>query len=185
MDALPCYSDTNNMIKNVKFIFLAEFDIDKGSVLRYQYPPSCLSENTYLSESYLAEHMLPEGVHNRSNDHTVFYTKVTAAAAAEEELLKSLAVIQTKKSKAVRRGAIVKSLAISTHYSGNPSNIICSFIIFINIYIIVYIGYMAMKPLLEKTLERYFEVCEKHSLDYRELRRRAQERKVNHYIPIL
>ena len=42
----------------VEAVLLSEFDIDKGSVCRVQYP------NKVGDEGYLAELMLPEGAHN-------------------------------------------------------------------------------------------------------------------------
>eukprot|EP01133_Synstelium_polycarpum_P015281 gene15281-18090_t len=54
--------------KNVEFILLAEFDIDVGSKVKYQYP-----HPTGEDESLLAEFMLPDGAHKRDDDWTVFF----------------------------------------------------------------------------------------------------------------
>jgi hypothetical protein len=51
----------------VRYIILAEFDIDKGSVVKYQYPGSC------AEDQLLAETMLPDGAHNHEQDWTVFF----------------------------------------------------------------------------------------------------------------
>ena len=45
----------------------AEFDIDKGSVLRQQYPRKVTDD-----EGLMAELMIPEGIHNHFQDWTVF-----------------------------------------------------------------------------------------------------------------
>lgn len=42
------------------FVLLAEFDIDRGSIIRRQYP-----DVTGIAENTLAESMLPEGAHLR------------------------------------------------------------------------------------------------------------------------
>ena len=44
----------------VDYIVLAEFDIDKGSAVRVQYPDSVPSTNS----EELAEYMITEGAHN-------------------------------------------------------------------------------------------------------------------------
>ncbi|EFA78441.1 hypothetical protein PPL_09093 [Heterostelium album PN500] len=54
--------------KNVEYILLAEFDIDIGSKVKYQYPCP-----TGEDEALLAEFMLPDGAHNRDADWTVFF----------------------------------------------------------------------------------------------------------------
>lgn len=51
----------------IEAVLFAEFDIDKGSVLRLQYP-----EKVSDDEGLLAELMLPEGAHNHFQDWTVF-----------------------------------------------------------------------------------------------------------------
>lgn len=70
--------------QNVQFILLAEFDIDQGSVLSHEYPfPTGTDEQcgfsmrsaTHVTDSnqrQLAELMLPDGVHQRSEDWTIF-----------------------------------------------------------------------------------------------------------------
>ncbi|KYR01730.1 hypothetical protein DLAC_01741 [Tieghemostelium lacteum] len=54
--------------RNVEYILLAEFDIDVGSKVKYQYPCP-----TGEDEAVLAEFMLPDGAHKRSDDWTVFF----------------------------------------------------------------------------------------------------------------
>lgn len=60
-------------IQLIEHVVLAEFDIDTGSTVRYQYP----SENSVLppgvSNDWLAENMLPEGLHNRAEDWTYMF----------------------------------------------------------------------------------------------------------------
>eukprot|EP01083_Nonionella_stella_P094341 264630_1 len=61
--------------RNVLYVIVAEFDIDKGSVIRQQYPEAC-----GISEGVLADLMLPAGAHLRDTDTTVFLLR-------EEELV--------------------------------------------------------------------------------------------------
>ena len=53
--------------EHARFVILAEFDIGLGSVIREQVPRA-----TGVSDTFLAEAMLPEGSHSRTEDETVF-----------------------------------------------------------------------------------------------------------------
>eukprot|EP01132_Coremiostelium_polycephalum_P009632 gene9632-11805_t len=59
---------TTTIKKNVEFILLAEFDIDVGSKVKYQYPFP-----TGEDEGLLAEFMIPDGAHKKDDDWTVFF----------------------------------------------------------------------------------------------------------------
>ncbi|EFC40537.1 predicted protein [Naegleria gruberi] len=61
------------IIKNmgIEYIFLAEFDIDKGSIVKVQYP----SPYPYATEYSIANLMLPDGSHNCIEDTTVFFLR--------------------------------------------------------------------------------------------------------------
>lgn len=50
-------------------VLFAEFDIDKGSTLRESFP----NEIPHYSPEFFADVMLPEGVHNRQEDFTIFF----------------------------------------------------------------------------------------------------------------
>jgi hypothetical protein len=65
----------------VDAVLFAEFDIDKGSVLRVQYPRQ-ISED----EGLLAELMLPEGVHNRPQDWTLFMLNRPSQLRSDEQM---------------------------------------------------------------------------------------------------
>ncbi|RKP27902.1 docking domain of Afi1 for Arf3 in vesicle trafficking-domain-containing protein [Syncephalis pseudoplumigaleata] len=110
-------SSSNN---HVRYILLAEFDIDRGSSLAHQYP-----EPTGADENFLAEQMLPDGAHLREEDWTVFFLnrkqKCTpgegkrnrdSVAMAEQPLLYVLNLVRTKHDSQARRGAVVKAMAI-------------------------------------------------------------------------
>ncbi len=67
---MPSYRDAGRSQKYCSFCLLAEFDIDKGSTLAYQYP-----EPTGHDPHTLAELMLPDGAHLRREDWTFFFLK--------------------------------------------------------------------------------------------------------------
>ncbi|KAF2192223.1 spindle pole body interacting protein [Zopfia rhizophila CBS 207.26] len=176
---------------HVEYILVASFDIDRGSVMEHQYPGPISGDETML-----AELMLPDQAHVRSQDWTIFFLhKDTSAedeekearrerrrkrrrrkegledddatAGAEEDgkgedndeetdetddddlddeseeeeddidgppLVYVLNLVNTKQDNTVKRGAIVKAMAVCTRHS------------FLHIY----------KPLLLLALEEYF-----------------------------
>jgi hypothetical protein len=85
------------MGRGVQHVLLAEFDIDEGSILRYQHPSP-----TGLDEHLLAELMLPDGAHARSEDWTVFYLYHTQETT-DNETLYAINLVRTKKDDRVRR----------------------------------------------------------------------------------
>lgn len=66
---------------HVAFVLLAEFDIDTGSGLKHQYP-----RPTGTSEHMLADLMLPDGAHDRTEDWTVFFLNQTPRLTIESDL---------------------------------------------------------------------------------------------------
>ncbi|KAJ2794653.1 hypothetical protein H4R20_006151, partial [Coemansia guatemalensis] len=103
--------------QNVEYILLAEFDIDQGAILKHQYP-----RPTGADDSHLAELMLPDGAHARESDWTMFFLNQKApddtGRVAEDgpPLLHVLNLVRTKHDKEVRRGAIVKAMAVCTRH---------------------------------------------------------------------
>jgi hypothetical protein len=67
---------------HVEYILVASFDIDHGSVMEHQYPAP-ISGNEHM----LAELMLPDQTHTRSQDWTIFFLHkdTTAEEEAREE----------------------------------------------------------------------------------------------------
>ena len=130
---------------------LAEFDIDRGSSLSHQYPQPTGTDEQYVIErgnlsgltlsSLLAEVMLPDGAHLRAEDWTIFMLNQRPSESTETPevnrppLLYVLNLVRTKHDKEVRRGALVKAMAICTPHQ----------------YIQIY------KPLLLLALEEYFQ----------------------------
>lgn len=163
--------------RHVEYILVASFDIDRGSTMEHQYP-GVISPD----ENMLAELMLPDQTHVRSQDWTIFFLHKDAGAEEEEvaekearreqrrerikakaealsrgevqeedlssdeaesdeddagepPLMYVLNLVNTKKDNTVKRGAVVKAMAICTRHS------------FLHIY----------KPLLLLALEDYFK----------------------------
>jgi hypothetical protein len=56
------------MSQIIDYIILSEFDIDKGSLVKYQHP----SPIPGIEPGIIASYMLPEGGHNRPHDTTCF-----------------------------------------------------------------------------------------------------------------
>jgi hypothetical protein len=118
-----------------EYIILAEFDIDTGSTVRIQYPRKVDG----YADDWFAENMLPEGVHNRVSDYTymflnrtspIFGESVATSSATsgvsaltednadkDKQFLFGVNLVRTKYDSSVRRGAIVKAIAIFSRYS--------------------------------------------------------------------
>ncbi|KAL4866846.1 protein mesa [Aspergillus spectabilis] len=170
--------------RHVEFILVASFHIDRGPIMEHQYPGAISSD-----ESMLAELMLPDQTHVRSQDWTIFFLhKDTSTDGDEDEptsgkkkkrkrkgdrtqtssgdeedsdgldneseestedeqssdeedggegppLMYVLNLVNTKQDNTVKRGAVVKAMAICTRHS------------FLHIY----------KPILLLALEDYFK----------------------------
>ncbi|KAF2271023.1 spindle pole body interacting protein [Lojkania enalia] len=177
----------DSLENHVEYILVASFDIDRGSVMEHQYPGPISGDETML-----AELMLPDQAHVRSQDWTIFFLHKDTSADEEERetrrerrrkrrrrkegredaddatagaeegdgdddgdettddglsddsdedidtdgppLVYVLNLVNTKQDNTVKRGAIVKAMAICTRHS------------FLHIY----------KPLLLLALEEYF-----------------------------
>lgn len=63
---------------HVEYILVASFDIDRGSIMEHQYPGPISGD-----EHMLAELMLPDQAHVRSQDWTIFF--LHKDTSAEEE----------------------------------------------------------------------------------------------------
>ncbi|ETV88884.1 hypothetical protein, variant [Aphanomyces astaci] len=93
-------------------VLYAEFDIDKGSTLRASFPtaPDELQKTVHRTPEFFADMMLPEGVHNREQDYTVFFIH------KDSEVKYCLSVVKTMHDANVRRGARIKAVAICSNY---------------------------------------------------------------------
>ncbi|KAK0938320.1 hypothetical protein LTR29_010078 [Friedmanniomyces endolithicus] len=71
----------NSTEKHVEYILVASFDIDRGSVMEHQYPGPVGGD-----EHMLAELMLPDQTHLRSQDWTIFFLHKDAAGEEDDEM---------------------------------------------------------------------------------------------------
>ncbi|PCH35230.1 spindle pole body interacting protein [Wolfiporia cocos MD-104 SS10] len=124
--------------QHCSFVLLADFDIDRGAQLTYQFPQPLGTD-----EGLLANLMLPDGAEKQPEDWTIFFLNQTpfntiapvlaledanrgddAGAEPDEEgsddgqpeLLYVLNLVRTKLDKTARRGAVVKAMAICTRH---------------------------------------------------------------------
>ncbi|KAF7984698.1 hypothetical protein HWV62_12994 [Athelia sp. TMB] len=118
--------------QHCSFVLLAEFDIDRGAQLTYQFPQPLGTD-----EGLLANLMLPDGAEKQLEDWTIFFLNQTSfntiapvlaleepesngnfqgEAADRSEILYVLNLVRTKHDKSVRRGAVVKAMAICTRH---------------------------------------------------------------------
>ncbi|KZV91708.1 spindle pole body interacting protein [Exidia glandulosa HHB12029] len=118
--------------KNVSYILLAEFDIDRGTTLSRQLPWP-----TGVDQQILAEQMVPEGVHEVEQDWTVFMLNQTPEntcqivindsgdegddgedidGVKQQPVLHVLNLVFRKFDSTVKREWVVKALAICTHH---------------------------------------------------------------------
>lgn len=105
---------------NVEFVVTAEFHVDKGPQLTLQHPTELPGIQDLL---FLPELMLPDQIHKRTEDYTLFLLhknkstgrfqyKYDAACDGDPRFLYS--VVSQQKLHDVRRGAVIKALAIVT-----------------------------------------------------------------------
>jgi len=66
--------------KHVEYILVASFDIDEGSIMEQQFPAPIGGD-----EHMLAELMLPDGAHARSQDWTMFFLHKEDETAEQED----------------------------------------------------------------------------------------------------
>ena len=66
--------------RHVEYILVASFDIDRGSIMENQYPAAISGDETTL-----AELMLPDQVHSRAQDWTVFFLHKDTTTEEEEK----------------------------------------------------------------------------------------------------
>lgn len=64
----------------MEYILVASFHIDRGPIMEHQYPAAISGD-----ESMLAELMLPDQTHVRSQDWTIFFLHKDTSGEEEEE----------------------------------------------------------------------------------------------------
>ncbi|KAI9103120.1 stabilization of polarity axis-domain-containing protein [Phlyctochytrium arcticum] len=126
--------DSTCLFAHVDHVLVAEFDIDKGSSITYQYP-----EDTGTDVHMLADLMIPDGAHLREEDWTILIVSdadlpPSPPTSKEKPLLYVLNLVRTKHISGVRRGARVKAMALTSRHH----------------------WVHAFKPLLLLALDKYF-----------------------------
>ena len=81
--------------RHVEYILVASFDIDRGPTMEHQYPGAISGD-----ENMLAELMLPDQAHVRSEDWTIFFLHKDTT---EEEALKEERRLQKQRVREERR----------------------------------------------------------------------------------
>jgi hypothetical protein len=90
----------DSMENHVEYILVASFDIDRGSVMEHQYPGPISGD-----ENMLAELMLPDQAHVRSQDWTIFFLhKDTSAEEDAKEERKRIRRLRRRKREYAERG---------------------------------------------------------------------------------
>ncbi|KAG5361999.1 Protein mesA [Yarrowia sp. C11] len=107
---------TLNPLLHIEYVLAAEFDIDAGPVVKYQYPDTLPGD-----EQLMAELMLPDQSHVRNQDWTIFFLHdenglLQYRPNDKGDMFYVLNLVNTKFDKDVRRGAIVKSMCLITRY---------------------------------------------------------------------
>ena len=97
-----------NTTQSVEYVLVAEFDIDKGPTISHQYPQALSSD-----VKQLAELMLPDQTHVRSEDWTIFFlhftptdTKTHSGALSESQdppIMYVLNLVNTKHDSEAKR----------------------------------------------------------------------------------
>lgn len=108
---------------NIEYIITAEFHIDKGPSLLHQYPHELPGLNQL---PFLPELMLPDQIHKREEDFTLFllYRNFTGGfqylyekKTCEPEPYFLYSIVMNLKDSNYKRGSIIKSLSIITKLS--------------------------------------------------------------------
>lgn len=108
-------------MKNIEYIVTAEFHIDKGPSLVYQYPSNLPGlEKLY----FLPELMLPDQIHKRSEDYTLFllhrnthngeFQYLYDKSCCEEDPYYLYTIVNNQKNDEFKRGSRIKSISIIT-----------------------------------------------------------------------
>lgn len=130
---------------NIEYLLTAEFHVDKGPTLVYLHPSPLPGIDNL---AFLPELMLPDQIHKRSEDYTLFllYRNTTTGefqylndrAVCEVEPYYLYTIVNNVSDDLTRRGSIIKSLSIITKLT----------------------FFKNFKPLLMICLDRYFQTKE-------------------------
>lgn len=108
------------MMKNIEYVITAEFDLDKGPSILHQYPQPLPGLD---SLSFLPELMLPDQIHKREEDYTLFllfrnekgqFQYLYQKSTCEIEPYFLYSFVMNIKDSSYKRGSVIKSLSIIT-----------------------------------------------------------------------
>jgi Docking domain of Afi1 for Arf3 in vesicle trafficking len=86
----------------VEYILVASFDIDRGPIMEHQYPGAISPD-----ENMLAELMLPDQTHVRTQDWTMFFLHKDAAVEEEETAEKQARREKRRERRAANENALL------------------------------------------------------------------------------
>ena len=92
--------------RHVEYILVASFDIDRGPVMEHQYPGAISPD-----ENMLAELMLPDQTHVRTQDWTMFFLHKDADAEDEEAAQRAARKEERKQQRAAQEEALLNGEA--------------------------------------------------------------------------
>lgn len=108
----------NSEEKHVEYILVAKFDIDKGSIMEHQYPGPVGGD-----EHMLAELMLPDQVHVRSQDWTIFFLHKDGGAEDEDGQDPSTKRKRRRKRKVEQDGQAVAGAGAGDETNGHVEDL--------------------------------------------------------------
>jgi hypothetical protein len=86
----------------VEYILVASFDIDRGPIMEHQYPGAISPD-----ENMLAELMLPDQTHVRTQDWTMFFLHKDATVEEEEAAEKQARRERRRERRAAKESALL------------------------------------------------------------------------------
>lgn len=110
-------------VAHVDHVLTAEFDLDAGPLVRHQYPEIIRGDRQLM-----AELMLPDQIHDRTEDWTIFFLYKRKGSdqleyyiddeqdKEESQKVYVLNLVNTKFDSSLKRGAQVKAMAIVTRH---------------------------------------------------------------------
>lgn len=105
---------------NIEFILTAEFHVDKGPSIVHQYPDELPGYNNL---QFLPELMLPDQIHRREEDFTLFllfrntttgFFQYARDNQCEDSIYFMYTIVKNVSDESVRRGLVIKALCIVT-----------------------------------------------------------------------
>lgn len=100
----------------MEYILVASFDIDRGPVMEHQFPGAISPD-----ENMLAELMLPDQTHVRTQDWTMFFLHKDSGASEEEEAARNARRQERKEKRAMAKQAYANGVGEALDISSDES----------------------------------------------------------------